>query len=92
MCDQSNSRIMCTCVKPIRNIVMCTGGVANEKKIVKLGGGGGGGGYKPVSHCTFSVLYAADEGLRAETSCIQSLNNLLHIAHKLFANISKHNT
>ena len=32
-----------------------------------------------------SVLYAADEGLRAEMSCIQLLNNLLCIAHKLFA-------
>ena len=31
------------------------------------------------------VLYAADEGLRAETSCIQLLNNLLRITHKLFA-------
>ena len=31
------------------------------------------------------VLYAADESLRAETSCIQLLNNLLRIAHKLFA-------
>ena len=35
-------------------------------------------------HCD---LYAADEGLRAETSCIQLLNNLLRIAHKLFAYI-----
>ena len=34
-------------------------------------------------------LYAADEGLRAETSCIQLLNNLLRIAHKLFAYIEQ---
>ena len=27
----------------------------------------------------------ADEGLQAKTSCIQLLNNLLRIAHKLFA-------
>ena len=32
-----------------------------------------------------SVLYAADKDLRAEMSCIQLLNNLLRIAHKLFA-------
>ena len=32
-------------------------------------------------------MYAADEGLWTETSCIQLLNNLLHIAHKLFAYI-----
>ena len=31
----------------------------------------------------------ADEGLRAETSCIQLLNNLLRIAHKLFAYIEQ---
>ena len=30
-------------------------------------------------------MYTADEGLRAETSCIQLLNNLLRSAHKLFA-------
>ena len=34
-----------------------------------------------------TVLYAAVEGLRAEMSCIQLLNNLLRIAHKLFAYI-----
>ena len=32
-----------------------------------------------------TVMYTADEGLRAETSCIQLLINLLCIAHKLFA-------
>ena len=37
-----------------------------------------------------SVLYAADEGLRAKTSCIHLLNNLLRIAHKLFAYIEQH--
>ena len=36
-----------------------------------------------------TVLYAADEGLRAKTSCIQLLNNLLRIAHKLFAYIEQ---
>ena len=41
VCDQSNSRIMCTCVWPIRNIVMCTGGVANEKENSGVRGGGG---------------------------------------------------
>ena len=30
------------------------------------------------------VLYAADKGLRAETSCIQLLISLLRIAHRLF--------
>ena len=36
--------------------------------------------YSTTECRTFSVLYAADEGLRAETSCIQLLNNLLRIA------------
>ena len=40
---------------------------------------------KPMVLGTSNVLYAADEGLRAEMSCIQLLINLLHIAHKLFA-------
>ena len=46
-------------------------------------------GPKAFISCVQNCLYAADEGLRAETSCIQLLNNLLRIAHKLFAYIEQ---